>query len=153
MYNFKSMKVILLQDDKKLGKQGDVVNVSDGFAFNSLIPRGIVKPATNEAIAELDRKNAQTEKENIQKLEQLKKDASKIDKKKVTILSKAKGDKLFGSVTKKDIAEAITAEHGVKIDEKNILLNAPIKELTTQEVKIDYGNKVTAGIIVTISAT
>ncbi|XLQ19625.1 MAG: 50S ribosomal protein L9 [Candidatus Moraniibacteriota bacterium] len=146
------MKVILLQDDKKLGKKGAIVNASDGFAFNSLIPRGIAKPATKESIAELDRKNAQDEKEDAEKIEQIKKDAAKIDKKKVTIISKAKGDKLFGSVTKKDIADAITSEHGVEIDEKNVLLDAPIKELTTVEIKIDYDSGVKAGVIVTVVA-
>ena len=146
------MKVILLQDDKKLGKKGDIVNASDGFAFNSLIPRGIVKPATANAITELDRKNAQTEKAEAETLEQVKKDASKIDKKKVTIKSKAKDSKLFGSVTVEDIALAITEEHGVKIDAKNVLLNAPIKELTTVEVKVDYGSNVKAGVIVTVAA-
>ncbi len=146
------MKVILLQDDKKLGKKGDIVNASDGFVFNSLIPRGIAKPATNKAIAELDRTSAAQAKESAQQIKQIQKDAAKIDKKKVIITSKAKGNKLFGSVTGKDIAEAITTQHKVEIDAKNVLLNAPIKELTTQEVKIDYGSGVTAGIIVTISA-
>ncbi len=146
------MKVILLQDNKKLGKKGDIVNASDGFAFNSLIPQGIAKPATDKAIAELDRKKAVEEKENALQIEQLKKDAKIIDKKKVTIVSKAKGDKLFGSVTKKDIATAISQQHGVSVDEKNVLLNAPIKELTTQEIKIDYTNGITAGVVVTVSA-
>ena len=147
------MKVILLQDHKKLGKKGTVVNVSDGFAFNNLIPQELAKPATGTAVAELDRKSAAQEKENVEKIKQIEKDAAKIDKKKVTITSKAKGDKLFGSVTRKDIAQVITAEHGVKIDAKNVLLDMPIKELTTKEVKIDYGSGVIAGIIVTISAS
>ena len=158
MYTYKSkydttiMKVILLQDNKKLGKKGDVVNVSDGFAFNSLIPQGIAKLATSKSIAELDRKKAAQEKEMAQQIEQIKKDAKKIDKKKITIISKAKDNKLFGSVTDKDIAQAIATQHNVEVDAKNILLDTPIKELTTQEVRIDYGSGVTAGIIVTVSA-
>ncbi len=158
MYTYKSkyditiMKVILLQDNKKLGKKGDVVNVSDGFAFNNLIPQGIAKLATSKSIAELDRKKAAQEKEMAQQIEQIKKNAKKIDKKKITIVSKAKDNKLFGSVTDKDIAQAIATQHNIEVDAKNVLLDVPIKELTTREVKIDYGNGVTAGIIVTVSA-
>ena len=59
---------------------------------------------------------------------------------------------MFGSVTKKDIVDAITAEHGVEIDEENVLLNAPIKELTTVEIEIDYNSGVKAGVIVTVVA-
>ncbi|MEN8251980.1 MAG: 50S ribosomal protein L9 [Patescibacteria group bacterium] len=146
------MKVILMEDNKNLGKKGDIVKVADGFAFNSLIPQGIVKPATDKTVAELEKNKAMQEKENEEKIEQTKKDAKKIDKKKVTITSKAKDNKLFGSITTKEIADALANEHGVKIDEKNILLDAPIKELTTKEIEIDYGSGVKAGVIVTIAA-
>ncbi len=158
MYTYKSkyditiMKVILLQDNKKLGKKGDIVNASDGFAFNNLIPQGIAKLATPKAIAELNRKKAAQDKENAQRIEQIKKAAEQLDKKKITITSKAKGNKLFGSITSKDIAQAITTQHKIEIDAKNILLDTPIKELTTQEVKINYGDNITAGVIVTVSA-
>jgi len=152
MYNDKSMKIILLQDNKKLGKKGDIVNVSDGFAFNSLFPQKLAEPATKQALANMEKTNEQQEKEVIEQKKQLSKDAKKIDKKKITIKSQAKDGKLFGSVTKKDIAVAIADEHGVTVEEKDVLLGTPLKELTTQEIEIDYGNGVKAGVIVTIVA-
>lgn len=150
MYNTKSMKVILLQDNKTLGKKGDIVNVSEGFAFNNLIPQNIVKVVTKATMAEVERAQARQDKEAKEKKKIIQNTAKKIDKKKVTIVEQAKGNKLFGSVTKKDIASAIEKQYSVEISETMIVLDAPIKELTTQEIVIDYGDGVTASVIVTI---
>lgn len=152
MYNTKSMKMILLKDDKKLGKKGDLITASDGFAFNNLIPRKIAKPATEQVIAAVKRDEAKREKEFNAMKERLREDAKKIDKKKVTIHAQAKGDKLFGSVTQKDISAAIIEQLGVHIEEKNVLLAAPIKELTTREIRVDYGFGISAGIVVAIAS-
>ncbi len=152
MYNTKSMKMILLKDDKKLGKKGDLITASDGFAFNNLIPRKIAKPATEQVIAAVKRDEAKQKKEFDAMKERLREDAKKIDKKKVIIHAQAKGDKLFGSVTQKDIAAAIIEQLGVNIEEKNVLLTAPIKELTTREVRVDYGFGISAGIVVAIAS-
>ncbi len=146
------MKVILLRDDKNLGKKGDVVEVAEGFAFNNLFPQKIAEIATKQALAKIERLNKKKEKELQEQKKQLEKEAEKLNKKKITIKSQAKDGKLFGSVTQKDIAEAIASSHEVVVNEKNILLNSPIKELTTQEVKIDYGSGITASIIVTVIA-
>ncbi len=144
------MKVLLLQDSKNIGKKGDIINVSDGFAFNNLIPRGIARSATASVLAEAQR-NEERKKKELEKLqEQLRNDAEKINKKKVTVYAKSKGDKLFGSVTQKDIAQALLEQYKVSVTEKAILLAAPIKELTTQEVRVDYGHNVSAGIIVAV---
>lgn len=152
MYNIQRMKVILLQDNKKLGKKGDIVNVSDGFAFNNLIPQGVAKAATDQVLAQAKRDQQKQEEEAEKMQEQLREDAKKLDKKKVTITAQAKGDKLFGSVASKEIAEAIEKEHGIVVDEKMIKLDAPFKELTTREVVIDYGSNVKAGVVVTIAS-
>ena len=144
------MKVLLLQDSKNIGKKGDIINVSDGFAFNNLIPRGIARSATASVLAEAKRNDDRKKKEIEEMQVQLRSDAEKINKKKITIHAQAKGDKLFGSVTQKDIAQALLEQHKVSVSEKAILLAAPIKELTTQEVRVDYGHNVSAGIIVTI---
>ncbi len=144
------MKVILLQDHKTLGKKGDIVNASEGFAFNNLIPQGIAKVVTKSTMAEAERTQARQEKEKEKKKKVTQDTAKKLDKKKVTITEQAKGNKLFGSVTKKDIAGAIGEQYSVEIDETMIVLASPIKELTTQEIVIDYGDGVTAGVIVTI---
>jgi large subunit ribosomal protein L9 len=150
MYNAKRMKMILLQDNKKLGKKGDLVTVSDGFAFNSLIPQKIAKPATEQVIAAVKRDEIKKQKEFDAMKERLREDAKRIDKKNVTVYAKAKGNKLFGSVTQKDIAGAISEQLGVKVSEKSVLLKTAIKELTTCEVRIDYGHAISAGIIVTV---
>lgn len=150
MYNNQHMKILLLQDNKDLGKKGDIVNVSDGFAFNNLIPRGIAKAATTHVLIQAEKDQKRMKQELEKKQEQLRKDAEKLNKKKVTIVAQAKETKLFGSVTKKDIADAIAKEHKLKIPETMIMLNSPIKELTTQEVIVDYGNDITASVIVTI---
>lgn len=146
------MKVILLKDDKKLGKKGDIVNASDGFAFNNLIPRGIAKAATIQVLKEAEREKNRAMQELETMKTEIRSRAQALDKKKVTIHAQAKGDKLFGSVTIKDIAEQIRVQHGCEVMEKAILLQSPIKELTTREVVVDFGYGITAGIIVTIAA-
>lgn len=150
MYNNQHMKVLLLQDNKNLGKKGDIVNVSDGFAFNNLIPRGIAKAATEHVLIQSAKNKKHMEQEMLKKQDQLYKEAEKLNKKKVTIVAQAKDGKLFGSVTKKDIADAIVDEYKMDISETMIMLTAPIKKVTTQEVTIDYGNGVSAGVIVIV---
>lgn len=146
------MKVILNKDNNNLGKRGDIVNVSDGFAFNSLIPSGAASPATKEAMADLERKKVQEEAVQAEKAKVAQENAKELNKKKITIISKAEGNKLFGSVDKKQIAEAIKEQRGVDVDEKMVLLDEPIKELTTREVEIDYGFGAKAGVILTVSS-
>ncbi len=152
LYNTKSMKVVLLKDNKNLGKKGDIITVADGFAFNNLIPARIAQPATKETIAAVERAKKQQEEEARKKKEELRTQAAQLDKKKISITQKAKDGKLFGSVTKKDIATAITKQHGITVEEENIQLDTPIKELTTCAIDIDYGDGITASIILTVAA-
>ena len=152
MYNIQRMKVILLQDNKKLGKKGDIVNVADGFAFNSLIPQGIAKSATAQVLAQAERDQKKHEKKEARIQEALKEEAEKLNKKKVTITAQAKENKLFGSVTSKEIVEAINEQHGISLDEKMVKLETPIKELTTREVLIEYSPSVKVGVVVTIAS-
>ena len=152
MYNSKRMKIILNKDNKDLGKKGDIVNVSDGFAFNTLIPSGIASPATKKTMANLERQRANEEAKQVKQVEATREDAKKLDKKKITIVSQAEGNKLFGSVNQKQIVEAVKKQHNIEIEESMIVLASPLKELTTLEVVIDYGNDVKAGVILTISS-
>ncbi len=145
------MKVILLHDDAALGKRGTIVTVSDGFAFNNLIPRGIAKAATARVIKEAqarDRRRQVAMKKNLAQRRAL---AEQLSKKKITITAKAKGHKLFGSVTAKDIVAAISAQCATTVTEEMILLDAPIKELTTREVRIDFGDAITSSVILTVT--
>jgi large subunit ribosomal protein L9 len=146
------MKVILLKDDKKLGKKGDIVNASDGFAFNNLIPRGIAKAATTQVLKEVERQQQRVQQELETLKTHIRSQAKELNKKKITIHAQAKGDKLFGSVTAKDIAENIRTHHGCDVTEKSIMLQSPIKELTSREIGVDFGHGITAHVIVTIAA-
>lgn len=146
------MKVILLKDDKSLGKKGDIITVSDGFAFNNLIPRGIAKTATAQVLKEAQRQNERAIQDLEAEKSRLRTLASSLDKKKVTILAQAKGDRLFGSVTTKEIVRHIQQQYGSAVTEKMIILQAPIKTVTTQEISIDFGYGIIARVILTVGA-
>ena len=122
------MKVILLQDIKELGKKGDIVNVSDGYGKNYLIPRKLVKPATEGAVNDaLAKQKAQAEKK-ARELELAKEQAGSLNGTEVVIRMKV-GDngKLFGAVSSKDVADALKSQKGIDVDRKKIELGEPIK--------------------------
>ena len=115
------MKVVLLADVKGSGKKGELVNVSDGYARNFLFPKKLAKEANAQALNEL--KNAEESKafKIKQETEAAQASADKINGKSVSILAKAgQGGKLFGSVTAKEIAEAIKKQYGVDVDKRKI---------------------------------
>ena len=131
------MKVILLQDVKALGKKGDVVNVSDGYARNMLLKKGIGKEANGQNINE--------EKVAKENLEAAKKLAEEMKDKEIRVSVKAgEGGRVFGSVSTKEIAEEIKKQLGYEIDKKKILLDAPVKALGYTEIGIKLHTKVTA---------
>jgi large subunit ribosomal protein L9 len=124
------MKVILLQDIKELGKKDQIVNVSDGYGKNYLIPRKLAKPATEGALNDARAKQkAQNEKKN-RELSLAKEAASALNGTEVTVRMKV-GDngKLFGAVSTKDIADALKAQKEIDIDRKKIDIKEPIKVL------------------------
>ena len=147
------MKVIVLQDTKNVGKKGEIKNVSDGYAKNFLIPKGIVKEATEANIKELKRKQAaDAEKRATDKAsaEILKERLSQIE---VTVKAKAgEGGKVFGSVTSKDISDALAAQFGIEIDKKKILLDSPIKMLGQYTVEAKLYQEVTGAVKVLVEA-
>jgi len=132
------MIVILKRDVKGTGKAGDVVKVSDGYARNMLLPKGYAEEATKNNVHTLEKKAKETAE----------KEAEKINRMKVTIESKSgEGGRLFGSITSKDIADALEEQEGIHIDKKKIVLDQPIKEVGTKRVKI----KVYPGISATLA--
>lgn len=147
------MQVILLTDEPTLGKRGAIVTVSDSFAFNNLIPRGIAKAATPQVIRHAQQQARKERADAAAARAATQEAADALHKKKITIHAQAKNGKLFGSVTAKDIVAAVAAQHNITIAEKSVRLDAPIKELTTREVKIDYGDGIVAGVIVTVRGT
>lgn len=131
------MKVILKQDVKSLGKKDTIVNVSDGYAHNYLIPRGLAVAATDGNIKEVQTKQKVAEAKAAKELEEAKELAKKIEGKTFAIKTKVgENGKLFGAVSNKDIADSATKELGFEVDKKKIILDEPIKQLGTFSVEI-----------------
>jgi large subunit ribosomal protein L9 len=118
------MKVILSQDVKSLGKKGELVNTSDGYARNYLFPRKLAVEANSQAMTELaNRENAQKHKIAVE-TEEAQQAAEKISGKTVNIKAKAgQGGRLFGSVTAKEIAEYVKKEFGIDVDKRKITVD------------------------------
>lgn len=146
------MKVILLQDVKGTGKKGELVNVSDGYARNFLLPKKVAKEATAQAMSEL--KNAEASK--AFQIEEAKKaaNASKklIEGKSLSIKAKAgQGGRLFGSVTAKEISAELKKQFGLNVDKRKISLDTDIKAFGTYnaEIKLYTGIVATLKVVVT----
>lgn len=146
------MKLILLKDDKKIGKKGTIVNAKDGYARNFLIPNGVAIEATQQNIKKLERDRKHEEKIEAQLVSEAKELAEKIEKATIEIKIKA-GDsgKLFGSVATKDIAAEYKKQHKIEIDKKKIDLKDPIKTVGTFEVNVKLHHQVSAKAKVTVS--
>ena len=130
------MKVILLQDVKKMGKKGDVIEASDGYARNYLFPRKLAEEATANALHVVNAKKENERRKKLAELEAAQKLAAELKGKEVTIDAKA-GDngRLFGAITNKDIAEVINNKFNLSIDKKKVVVNT-IKVACQYEVEI-----------------
>lgn len=141
------MKVILLQDVKSVGKKGEVVEVSDGYARNVLLRRGQGKEATGKNMNDLKLQKANAEKLAQEQLAAAKALAEEMKDKKVTVAVKTgEGGRVFGSVSSKEIAEALKAQLGYDVDKKKIQIDGPIKTLGVTNVAVKLHTKVTAEI-------
>jgi len=142
------MKVILKQDVKSLGKKGDLVNTSDGYARNFLFPRGLAIEANAQAMSEFKNKE-DSEKFRIKtETENAKASAEKIKGKTIRFsLPAGQGGRLFGSVTAKEIAEKINKEFGIKVDKKKISVS-DIKSYGTYTAEVKLYQGITAEIFV-----
>ncbi|HOS68865.1 MAG TPA: 50S ribosomal protein L9 [Bacillota bacterium] len=145
------MKVVLLQDVKDLGKKEQLVNVSDGYARNYLFPRKLAAEATSGKLKELEeKKNAEMIKKDKEK-QAAKELADKLGKLEVNFKVKAgENGKLFGSITSKDVADAIKSQHKTEIDKKKIVLHDAIKALGTYKVEIKVYPEISALINVKV---
>lgn len=145
------MKVILIKDVKGIGKAGEVAAVSDGHARNYLIPKGFAKEASGANIKELDKKKAEEEQKRQELLAEAKEQAERLEKVGITIKTKSgEGGRLFGSITSKDIADALLSEHGIELDKRKILLDNPIKQAGRYEVGVKLYHEVVSKISVTV---
>lgn len=128
------MKVIFLQDVKGQGKKGEVKEVSEGYARNFLLPKGVVQIATEGAKKTLDQMAASAAKKKEQEKDEFKALAAKLSEMTIVIKAKAgEGGRLFGAITSKQIAEALEKQK-VKIDKRKIELDEPIRVLGTTKV-------------------
>ena len=146
------MKIILLKDIAKLGKKDDIKDVSDGYARNFLIPKGLAAPATSALFKESEARKAGEAARLQKELEAVKELAKKIGKVKLAIKAKANEEKeLFGSVDPGQIAEALKGK-GIEIGKNQIILEEPIKKLGDYKVKIDLGHETTAEVGLKVAA-
>ncbi len=146
------MKVILKEDVKSLGQMGQIVSVKDGYARNYLIPKGLAAVADTKNVKALEHQRGILER----KAEKLRADAEGLAEKlsALSIKIKAKAgeeEKLFGSITAMDIAEAIKAQ-GIEVDRKKITLEEPIKRLGAHAVSVKVARDVTATVNVEVEA-
>ena len=145
------MEVILLEDVKALGKKGEIVNVSDGYARNAIFPKKLGVEATPKNLNDLKLQNQHADKVAQEQYEAALALAEELKDKKVTVKMKAgEGGRTFGSVCTKEIAVAAKAELGMEVDKKKMQLPNPIKVLGTTEVPIRLHTKVTAKLKVIV---
>ena len=147
------MKVILLEDVKKLGKLGEVKEVADGYARNFLIPNGLVMEATQTKMKELSEKNAKKARQDAKDKANAEETKAMLEGK--TLVLKAKtgeGDRLFGSVTTKEVADILQKNFGVTVDKKKIEWKNPIKALGKYAVTIKLYPKVQAQVTLSVEA-
>ncbi|MCD1261823.1 50S ribosomal protein L9 [Paenibacillus athensensis] len=145
------MKVVFLKDVKGQGKKGEVKEVSEGYAQNFLIAKGLASPATQGTVKQLD---------NQKKAEQRRKDQEKADAQalgvklgEMTVVIKAKageGGRLFGAITNKQVAEALE-KLGIQVDKRKIVMDEPIRTLGVTKVPVKLHSEVTASLNVQIS--
>ena len=145
------MKVILLQDVKGKGKKGQMLEVSDGYARNYLLPRKLAVEATADAV-NTKRMNdkAAAEREAKERAEALETSKKLRD---MTLVVTAKGGgagKLFGSVTNQEIADALKAKTGITLDKRKIVISDPIKNVGTYTVQCKLGYEISAPLTVKI---
>ena len=132
-----SMKVILLQDVKDIGKKDDIVNVSDGYARNFLFPRKCAMEATESAVRVVERKREAEHKREAEARAAAEQVAAQL-KNKVVVLKAKCGDKgrLYGSVTAQEVADAIKAEYGFEFDKRRVELKDAVRQLGDYEVNV-----------------
>ena len=141
------MKIILLEDVKSLGKKGEIVNVSDGYARNMILPKKLGVEATAKNLNDLKLQKANAEKvaqENLDAARAFAKDLE--DKEVVLTLKVGEGGRTFGSISSKEISDAVKEQLNLEIDKKKLQLPNPIKTLGVTNVPVRLHPKVTGSL-------
>ena len=145
------MKIILLQDVKALGKKGETVDVSDGYARNCILPKKLGVEANAKNMNDLKLQKAHEEKVAKEQLEEAKALAEKMAEMEVILSIKSgKDGRTFGSVSTKEIAVALKEQHGLAIDKKKLVLDEPIRTVGTTIVGVKLHREETAKINVRV---
>ena len=145
------MKIILLQDEKKLGKKGDIIEANDGYARNYILPKKIGVEATAKNMNDLKLHKANEEKNAKEQLEAAKAFAAELETKQVVVKIKAgEGGKAFGSVSSKEIAAAFKEQHNLEVDKKKIVLSENLKNFGVYEVAVKLHPQVTGKFTVKV---
>lgn len=145
------MKVILKEDVKSLGKKGELVNVSDGYARNFLFPKGLAIEANSAAMNEFNNKESAKKYHKAEEIKAAQADADKLNGKTFKLKAKAGANgKLFGSVTSKDVAKQIKDELGIEIDKRKIVME-DIKAFGTVKAEIKVYQGISAKVFVQVS--
>ena len=145
------MKVILLQDVKGKGKKGQLLEVSDGYARNFMLPRKMAIEATPDAVNTMRMNDKATQERIAREKAEAMDTAKKL--RELTVVVKAKGGgagRLFGSITNQEIAEALKASAGIALDKRKIVISDPIKTVGTYTVTCKLGYEITAPLTVKI---
>ncbi len=145
------MKVVLLKDVKKVGKKGEVVEVSDGYGRNFLIAKKFGEEATAQTINDVKMKNAADQRRRAEELAEAQELGAKLKELTVVVSMKAgEGGKTFGSISTKEIVKAAQEQLDIILDKKKIQLKEPIKSLGTHVVKVKVHPKVTSELNVKV---
>ncbi|MFJ5624484.1 50S ribosomal protein L9 [Peribacillus loiseleuriae] len=145
------MKVIFLKDVKGKGKKGEVKNVADGYAHNFLLKQGLAVEANNANTKTLEAQKNKEDQLAAEELQQAKELKEKIENLTVELEAKAgEGGRLFGSITTKQIAEALQKKHGIKIDKRKMDLNEGIRSLGHTKLPVKLHHEVTATLTVSV---
>jgi large subunit ribosomal protein L9 len=140
-------QAILLKDVETLGERGDVIDVSPGYLRNYLVPRKLAQPATSASIAEAERRREAAERAATEQATRAEEDAALLRKTVLTIAHQAGEDgRLFGSVTAKEIVDAVRQARGMKLDRRRVLLAEPIRTTGTHMVTVEVAEGVTVEI-------
>ncbi|MDO4302861.1 MAG: 50S ribosomal protein L9 [Bacillota bacterium] len=146
------MKVILLEDVKKLGKKGEIVEVNDGYARNYVLPKKLGVEANGKNMNDLKLQNAHKEKVAKENLDAAKAFAEEMAKDEIVVSIKAgEGGRTFGSVSSKEIAQSYKEQCGKEIDKKKIILPEPIKAFGVYEVSVKLHPSVTGKLKVKVT--
>ncbi len=147
------MKIVLREEVKGLGAAGDVKDVADGYARNYLIPRRLATPATPGALKTVEQQKASYARRQAQVESEARALAARLDNTTLTLKARVgTQERLYGSITAADIAEALGKELGTQFDRRKLVLEEPIRELGTHTIPVHLARDVTASLTVRVEA-